>query len=153
MAGYIESNLTSNEQIVLKAKVSLWSQWVMISLGILFTLSSVGKDAGGLIVIAFIFFGIAIVRVIITELALTNKRVMAKYGFIRRDSVELRLEKVEGLYVNQSIVGRILNYGTITVSGTGGLKTPIRFISNPIYFRNVFNEFLEHPQNLIDNKQ
>ena len=97
MAGYIESNLTSNEQIVLKAKVSLWSQWVMISLGILFTLSSVGKDAGGLIVIAFIFFGIAIVRVISTELALTNKRVMAKYGFIRRDSVELRLEKVEGL--------------------------------------------------------
>ena len=136
MAGYIESNLTSNEQIVLKAKVSLWSQWVMISLGILFTLSSVGKDAGGLIVIAFIFFGIAIVRVISTELALTNKRVMAKYGFIRRDSVELRLEKVEGLYVNQSIVGRILNYGTITVSGTGGLKTPIRFISNPFYFRN-----------------
>ena len=72
---------------------------------------------------------------------------------ILRIASELILEKVEGLYVNQSIVGRILNYGTITVSGTGGLKTPIRFISNPIYFRNVFNEFLEHPQNLIDNKQ
>ena len=107
MAGYIESNLTSNEQIVLKAKVSLWSQWVMISLGILFTLSSVGKDAGGLIVIAFIFFGIAIVRVISTELALTNKRVMAKYGFIRRDSVELRLEKVEGLYVGGGSKSRL----------------------------------------------
>ena len=45
--------------------------------------------------------------------------------------------------VNQSIFGRLLNYGTVTVSGTGGIKTPIPFINNPTQFRMVVNEFLE----------
>ncbi len=148
MAKYIEANLTSKENIVAEAKVSWWSQWIMIFWGVLLILVAIGgKATGGYFIIALIFLAVAVIRVISTELALTTKRVMAKTGFIRRDTVELRLNKVEGLYVNQSVMGRLLNYGTIVVSGTGGLKTPIPFISNPVYFRNIFNEFLEHPEN------
>lgn len=133
MANYIDSNLTTNEKIIKSAKVSWWSQWVMLLLGIL-TIS---------FMIGIIFFIIAIIRVMTTELALTNKRVIAKTGFIRRDTIELRLEKVEGLIINQGIMGRIFNYGTVIVSGTGGIKTPIPFITKPIEFRRVVNEFLE----------
>lgn len=135
MASYIDSNLTTNERIIKSAKVSWWSQWAMILLGLL-TIS---------FMIGIVFFVIAVVRVMTTELALTNKRVIAKTGFIRRDTVELRLEKVEGLIINQGIVGRIFNYGTVIVSGTGGIRTPIPFITNPIEFRRVVNEFLEDP--------
>ena len=136
MASYIDSNLTNNERIIRSAKVSWWSQWQMIFLGILTIWFMIG----------ILFFIVAIIRVITTELALTNKRVIAKTGFIRRDTVELRLEKVEGLIINQGIVGRIFNYGTVIVSGTGGIRTPIPFINDPINFRRVVNEFLEDPE-------
>lgn len=136
MASYIDSNLTTNERIIKNAKVSWWSQWQMILLGVL----TIG------FMIGIIFFIFAIIRVMTTELALTNKRVIAKTGFIRRDTVELRLEKVEGLIINQGIIGRIFNYGTVIVSGTGGIRTPIPFINDPINFRRVVNEFLENPE-------
>ena len=136
MASYIDSNLTNNERIIRSAKVSWWSQWQMIFLGILTIWFMIG----------ILFFIVAIIRVMTTELALTNKRVIAKTGFIRRDTVELRLEKVEGLIINQGLVGRIFNYGTVIVSGTGGIRTPIPFINDPINFRRVVNEFLEDPE-------
>lgn len=136
MASYIDSNLTTNERIIKNAKVSWWSQWQMIVLGVL----TIG------FMIGIIFFICAIIRVMTTELALTNKRVIAKTGFIRRDTIELRLEKVEGLIISQGIIGRIFNYGTVIVSGTGGIRTPIPFINDPINFRRVVNEFLENPE-------
>lgn len=135
MASYIDSNLTTNERVIKNAKVSWWSQWAMILLGILTIWFLFG----------IVFFVVAVVRVMTTELALTNKRVIAKTGFIRRDTVELRLEKVEGLIISQGIIGRIFNYGTVIVSGTGGIRTPIPFITSPIAFRRVVNEFLEDP--------
>lgn len=133
MASYIESNLTTNEKIIKKAQVSWWSQTAMFIMGLLTIAIGIG----------ILFFIVAILRVMTTELALTNRRVMAKTGFIRRDSVELRLEKVEGIIVNQGILGRLLNYGTIVISGTGGIRTPIPFIRNPLEFRRVVNEYLE----------
>lgn len=151
MGSYIDSNLTTNERVIKEAKVSWWSQWPFFLFGGFFLLSGMGASldsdgSGGVILfvaVAFIVF--AVIRVISTELALTNKRVIAKTGFIRRDTIELRLEKVEGFVVNQSIFGRILNYGSVIVSGTGGIKTPIPFIYNPTEFRMVVNEFLENP--------
>ena len=159
MGSYIDSNLTTNERVIKEAKVSWWSQWPFFLFGGFFLLSGMGAslapngdgdgDGGGgggvilFVAVAFIVF--AIIRVISTELALTNRRVIAKTGFIRRDTIELRLEKVEGFVVNQSIFGRILNYGSVIVSGTGGIKTPIPFIHNPAEFRMVVNEFLENP--------
>ncbi|AKG12188.1 PH domain-containing protein [Moraxella bovoculi] len=136
MSGYIDNNLTNNERVILRAKVSWWSQIWMFLFGAIL-LAAYGL---GLILII-----VAVLRVMTTELALTNKRVIAKTGFIRRDTVELRLDRVEGLIVNQGIVGRILNYGTVLVTGTGGIKTPIPYISKPTDFRRVVNEYLEDP--------
>ena len=154
MASYIDSNLTTNERIIKSAKVSWWSQLPFFLAGGFFLLASMGAsvtpdESGGgggfMLFIAVLFIIFAIVRVISTELALTSKRVIAKTGFIRHDTVELRLEKVEGFVVNQSIIGRIFNYGTVIVSGTGGIRTPIPFITQPTEFRRVVNEFLEDP--------
>lgn len=153
MGSYIDSNLTNNERVIKEAKVSWWSQLPFFLAGGFFLLVGMGasitpnENGGGgtILFIAVIFIVFAVIRVISTELALTNKRVIAKTGFIRRDTVELRLEKVEGFVVNQSIIGRLFNYGSVIVSGTGGIKTPIPFIYNPTEFRMVVNEFLEDP--------
>lgn len=151
MAGYINSNLTSNEKIIKRAKVSWWSQWVMILLGI--SSMTIGvflyKEYGILTLAAhglgLIFIMNAMIRMMTIELAITNKRVIAKTGFISRDTTELRIDRVSGLVVTQTVMGRILNYGTVIVSGTGNIKTPITFIKAPIAFRKALNEFLEDP--------
>ena len=60
-----------------------------------------------------------------TELAVTTLRVIAKFGFIRRETIELNHVKVESFTIDQSVMGRILGYGTLTINGTGGIRTPI----------------------------
>jgi uncharacterized membrane protein YdbT with pleckstrin-like domain len=75
------------------------------------------------------------IRASSSEFAITNKRVLIKVGLVRRHSLELLLQKVEGIGVDQSILGRILGYGTITVSGVGGTKEAFRMISSPLEFR------------------
>lgn len=152
MGSYINSSLTTNERVIEEANISWWSQWGYIVVGGFFALAGIGAvlggdggSAAGMLLIGLIFLAVAAVRVLTTELALTNKRVIAKTGFIRRNSIELRLEKVEGFVVNQSIFGRLFNYGTVLVTGTGGIKTPIPFISHPAEFRKIVNEFIENP--------
>lgn len=134
MASYIDSALNKNESIIERAQISWLSELFSIVLGfILLFLYGLG-----LIVLLFVF-----IKIWTTELALTNQRIIAKMGLIRRDTVELKLDKVESLGVHQSILGRILGYGTIIVTGTGGTITPIPCIKDPMGFRRIFNNYLE----------
>jgi uncharacterized membrane protein YdbT with pleckstrin-like domain len=71
-----------------------------------------------------------------TEIAVTNHRIIYKTGFIRRDTVEILMDKVESVDVDQSIMGRLLDYGTVTVRGTGAAFKPLQRVAHPIELRN-----------------
>ena len=71
-----------------------------------------------------------------TEMAITNRRVIAKFGFIWRKTFEIDRQKVESVKVDQSILGRILDYGTVTITGTGSSSEPVQNIDSPLEFRN-----------------
>jgi uncharacterized membrane protein YdbT with pleckstrin-like domain len=71
-----------------------------------------------------------------TETDVTNLRVVHKAGFIKRRTFEMSLDKVESVDVNQSILGRLLNYGDVTVRGVGEGAEIIRTIASPLDFRN-----------------
>ena len=71
-----------------------------------------------------------------TETDVTNLRVVHKTGFIKRRTFEMSLDKVESVDVNQSILGRILNYGDVTVRGVGEGFETIQTIASPLEFRN-----------------
>lgn len=79
----------------------------------------------------------AFIRRRTTELAVTTKRVIVKTGLIKRNTSELNRDRIEGVSVNQSVLGRILGYGTITVQGTGGGIAPIKMVDNPLKFRQA----------------
>lgn len=103
------------------------------------------------------FYGLGLVIWIIlymqyvsTELAFTNKRVIAKFGFISRKTIELNIYKVEGLQISQSFLGRIFNFGTIIISGAGNPQAPIPGIANPMEFRRAF---MEHQDKVMKNAQ
>jgi uncharacterized membrane protein YdbT with pleckstrin-like domain len=71
-----------------------------------------------------------------TETDVTNLRVVHKTGFIKRRTFEMSLDKVESVDVNQSILGRLINYGDVTVRGVGEGAETIRTIASPLDFRN-----------------
>jgi uncharacterized membrane protein YdbT with pleckstrin-like domain len=71
-----------------------------------------------------------------TETDVTNLRVVHKTGFIKRRTFEMSLDKVESVDVNQSILGRLLDYGNVTVRGVGEGAETIRTIASPLDFRN-----------------
>jgi membrane protein YdbS with pleckstrin-like domain len=71
-----------------------------------------------------------------TEVAVTDRRIIYKIGFIKRRTVEMHMDKVESVDVDQSILGRLFNYGDITIRGTGETMETLRTIDHPLDLRN-----------------
>ena len=134
MSTYIDSVINANENVEYQARVSPWSLLPLLMLGLL-TLPLFG--------VGLVFWAIAALRYWTTELAITNKRIIAKFGFIRRATVELLLPKAESVQVDQSILGRLFNYGSVLVSGAGIPQAPVPGISDPLVFRRKFMEVQE----------
>ena len=152
--GYVEQNLLPSEEIVYKAKIH-WIIYlnaiILIGLGIfLINTSPKNTESNGFAIIGglIIFVGISsFIKAYIdknsTELVVTTNRIIAKFGFIKRDTIELNHNKVESLLVQQSSIQRLLNAGTIIIQGTGGGKTPIPNIDNPLEFRKNAMEIID----------
>lgn len=85
----------------------------------------------------------AYITYITSEYAITNKRILMKTGFIRRVTFEIFLRSVESVIVNQSILGRILGYGTTIIGGVGGSKDPFYNIPNPLDFRAKVQQLID----------
>lgn len=141
--GYIEQNLMQGEQIKYSTKLH-WIIFVSpillivigICLALVFSLHSTALIFGTLFFLVGILLGVPrLITYKTSEFAVTNKRVLIKIGFIKRHSLELLLQKVEGIGVDQDISGRIFGYGTIIVTGTGGTNEPFKKIVNPLEFR------------------
>lgn len=142
MGNYIEGNLAKGENIIIQAQVSWLSQFWYIIFGVALLPFGVGV----------LFLIVAIINVWTTELALTNRRIIAKSGLIRRNTIELKVNRVESLGVNQGILGRILGFGSVVVKGTGGSHAPINYISSPMNFRRQVNQHLDEVDDIRNNK-
>lgn len=148
--GYVDKNLLPDERIVHLGKLH-WIIYVgpiisFLAFLFFYALASImpeGSDEKTILaVMAFLTFIYSIpsflsawIKRISTELAITSKRVIAKFGFIKRNTIELNHSKVESFSVDQGIIGRLLGYGTLTINGTGGVHTPIPRVADPLEFR------------------
>lgn len=144
---YIQNNLLSGEEIRYVAKLHffLFVQPIILLLIGAFLASSPKEISAmthyaGLLIL---FFGIVslLSRILIkvgSSYAVTNKRVVLKTGVVSRKAVDLVLAKCEGLHIKQSVLGRIFNFGTITVT-TGGVSSSYPYIADPLAFRKEIN--------------
>ena len=135
---YIDDSLVEGETLIHRARVSWWSQFGLVFLGILTLVVGIG----------LVFLVWAWIRVRSTELAITSRRIIAKFGFVKRHTVEINLDKVESLKVEQGVWGRFLNFGTIFISGSGSSVAPIPNIADPLVFRRKFMEATNRPLNM-----
>lgn len=130
MTSYIEGSLLSDETILHQARISLWSMFPLIFFGVILTP----------VVIGLVLLVIAYIRYKTTELAITNKRVVVKTGLISRNIIEINIAKVESVEVAQSVLGRLFDFGSLSISGTGFNQAPIPNISDPMGFRKALTQ-------------
>ena len=149
--GYAEKVLQPGETIVYRARL----HWTLYLVGILLMVAAVIlavaavvlQDANlriALIVAALIalFLGLfqmlrAWFVVANTEIIVTSRRLIYKTGFISRDTVEMNLDKVESVLVEQGLIGRMLDFGTVIVRGVGSGLEPIQRVASPLQLHRM----------------
>ncbi len=143
--GYIEDNLLEKERIIYQTKthkiIFLWPVIWLVA-GIVLILAGMVDVAGILFVVAVIHGIIVFINYISTEYGLTNQRVIVKEGIIKRETQEMFLKKIESIQVDQSVMGRMLGFGTISISGTGGQNDPFERIPDPLEFKKQVQQQL-----------
>lgn len=140
---YVESQLLPGEQIRYRGHLSrilFLPAYLLAALTILVTLVSLAGPnlwpvALVLAVLAVGFFVWEQVIYTTSEFAVTDRRVIVKVGWIKRRTLETMLGKIEALGVDQGLLGRLLGFGTITVTGTGGTQETFHQIAAPLEFR------------------
>ncbi len=120
MGSYVDGHLIKDENVVYETKY----HWV-----IFFTLKSI-----------FTLTIYAWMKRWLSEFVITNRRIVIKEGFIARRTFEMNLSKIETVNVDQTVLGRIFNFGSITIIGTGGTSETFHNIAQPLTYRQKFQE-------------
>lgn len=93
-----------------------------------------------LVATCILWFVGAWLKYVASEFAITGQRVMVKHGLILRRTNELFLGSVESVHLHQSIAGRLLGYGTLTVIGRGNTRDSLVDVPHPDRFRQTLQE-------------
>lgn len=141
---YLDDHLLDGESIVYRARLHwtiFWASILVVLLGAALTVvlriyePEYWYLGAGLAGIGLLLAIGPLIRYVGTEFAVTNKRVLSKTGFIQRESDETLLSKVEAIAVDQTILGRLLGYGTLRITGSGGTEDAFPRIAHPLEFR------------------
>jgi uncharacterized membrane protein YdbT with pleckstrin-like domain len=154
---YIHKSLLDGEEIVYLTRRHkiiftypvIWLLVAAILFGVKWVFVFKPEINFALLIFSGIFLAAAIIHALViwinylcAEFGITNQRVIVKEGFLKRKTSEIFLKSVESVQVDQSLWGRILNFGTIVVTGTGGVSDPLIMIRNPLDFKKQVQQRL-----------
>lgn len=123
--GYVDKMLGSQERVILEFKI----HWIRFIFPVLLSFAIIGIPS--------------LIRLLYTQYVLTDKRVILKTGFISRHTEELRLKKIETVEIRQGIIGRILGYGNIYITGTGTSYVLFDAVFNPMAVKRQIEDLLD----------
>lgn len=118
---YVTKNLIDDERVLHTAKVSWWTAFWPVIIGVVLGIFTV---IGVLVMVPALF------RILTTEIAITNRRVIFKTGFISRKVLVLQYGRVEAMDMQQTVTGRLLKFGDMMLSGAGN-RMVLKDIANP----------------------
>lgn len=130
MARYIDSNIIPGEEVIRFARPTWWSAFWPLFWCVLLAPFTAG--------VSLLFIIPTVLRILTTEIVITNKRLVIKTGLISRDITELSLQKIEALAVNQTVTGRVLKFGNLTAFGGGQKQGYVKGVANAMAFRSDF---------------
>jgi uncharacterized membrane protein YdbT with pleckstrin-like domain len=136
---YIDDNLLPDEHVVHRAEL----HWIIFARAILVLavglvllfVPRIGQAGLVVLLLGVVMLVPPFVAYRTTELGVTNKRVIVKTGLVRRRTLELLLRQVEAISVDQSLLGRLLGFGSITLTGTGGVREVFHRVREPLELR------------------
>ena len=142
---YIDDNLLPGEEVVYQTKLHpiIFAPAVLVVF-VGFVIAVAFSQTIGLIVgvIGVVMGTVALIRYDSSEFAVTNRRIIAKFGALGRNSLDVQLNRVEGIDVEQSALGRLFDYGTIGVRGVGGSEDLFPGIAAPLELRKQVEPML-----------
>ena len=128
--GYVEKSLASDEAIITRARFH-WA-YHLFAWGSLLLL--------GVFIIGIYIFARMMIWMKTTEIAVTDRRIVIKRGWIKRSTEELSLSSVEEVNVKQGFWGRVFGFGELTIGGTGTGELHTPSIADPVEFRQSISE-------------
>ena len=150
MGRYIDEILQPGEKVLYSTNAH-WifylpaiAAWIValalvVAAGAVPPIALVGLPAAAVIAVVALYFTIrGWFHRFTTETDVTDRRVVHKTGFINRHTFEIALDKIASVEVDQSIPGRLLNYGDVIIVGMGEVPPqPIKTIASPLAFRSA----------------
>jgi len=145
---YVREFLLPNEQIIFSTHrhwIVFWPVLIWFGFAILYTFF---PDVSPLAVIFFIGVGcihgfFCFVNYKMSELVVTNMRVIIKRGWISRHSLETNFQNIASISVDQSILARLFGYGTISIFDTGQVESPYSCMEKPFKFRQAVQKMID----------
>ncbi len=143
----VEKMLVSGEEVILRAHFHWAIYWKAIAVVILSLVMFISMPI--LMPIAILIASCGVVMLIVASLTqhymllvVTNKRVLARYGLLQMDVVDIRLSKVESIDLERMLPGHLLGYASVVVLGTGQRMIRVPYIANAEKFRRYYNEMV-----------
>jgi uncharacterized membrane protein YdbT with pleckstrin-like domain len=163
---YVEKHLIDGETVIYQTRLHWVVLIVPVLLGVLFGATGIAMFVlsrrtpaeqnvahqsflilgAAFLVVALVFIVRGVLVRNATEMTVTNKRVFVKVGLAARRTIELLLSRVESIGVEESVMGRMLGYGTVIVHGTGGTPEVFNIIAHPLEFRTQVQQQIEKSQ-------
>lgn len=130
MGSYIDRTLARGETVAVYGRWPL-IHWIIAYLWLVLL---------GVFVVGAVIYLHLVVKMMTTDFAVTNRRIVLKKGLIRRSTQELSIETIEGVRLHQSIWGRLFGYGRVMASGTGDAVIIFPPMAEPLAFRRAIEE-------------
>ena len=154
---YIDDSLSEGEHLIARFPLSnwIWAQVLLSMAGyaaVVVTLIAIQSDfahafrqlfswiALAVALMGAITVGISVIRILVTEQGVTNWRVIRKVSIISREAIEVNIRAVESAPLRQSLIGRLLNFGDVRITGRGTDRMRMKFISNPLDAKKKIEE-------------
>lgn len=151
----LEAMIMEGEKILLEADIHWGIYWKAATL-MFFSLILMCTTARSLGFVLFLFsvvaFSIAWITKYYLALVLTNKRIITRWGIANLDFVDIRFSQLESAEVSRSIIGRILGFGGVVLSGTGSRVIVVPYVGNAFIFRKRLNEILMKREDMLEKK-
>ena len=163
---YIDRSLGDGETVIARARfhwlynLAAWCQLLIPAALLVAILSWAGQQPNFLdtrnpatwvialvglwLLVGLIAFLRMMIRKWTTEIGVTSHRFVEKYGALSMRTNEIALPNIEGVKVNQSLLGRIFGYGVIRIEGTGVDAVTTPDIADPVGFVRAIQTAREH---------
>lgn len=117
--------------------------FLIATLALLYALPDLWQLTTLFTLFGFLWIGMTYITYHFSSLTITKKQLIVCTGILVRQTVDIQLTKIESIDIRQPIIGSILRYGSLIITGTGGTKQEIHFLSNPLTCRRTIEQLVQ----------